>query len=222
MFWGETDLSSTVIDLDNDGFPDQETALGKGMNFVLYEQTYGTFSLDPLTSLLGSANRIGADGFTGMGPNGTDLGFKIYLTGTSVPGFLGTGVQPTTEFKTTFAYGGAFGSADVYFETTDLGLDLNGDGVANAADVGYANPNFDTNIFIPVVPGYVGPADLHLTMTTLSNNPANTVGANGGFDWTATDFDQIDTYAVPEPMTMLGLMLGVGGLAGYIRKRRTA
>jgi len=41
----------------------------------------------------------------------------------------------------------------------------------------------------------------------------------GGGDYT---FDLIGTGTVPEPVTMAGLMMGVGGLVTYLRKRRAA
>jgi hypothetical protein len=38
----------------------------------------------------------------------------------------------------------------------------------------------------------------------------------------AIDEVTVDTICVPEPVTMLGVFLGVSGLAGYIRRRRLA
>jgi len=48
--------------------------------------------------------------------------------------------------------------------------------------------------------------------------------ANDGYqDFAIVVSDVSETPpAVPEPITMLGLLMGVGGLAGYIRKRKTA
>jgi len=42
--------------------------------------------------------------------------------------------------------------------------------------------------------------------------------ANG---WIGSE-DTAKTYLVPEPVTMLGMFLGIGGLTGYVRKRRMA
>ena len=41
-----------------------------------------------------------------------------------------------------------------------------------------------------------------------------------GQDWDTYSSDQGGVYVIPEPMTMAGLMLGIGSLVGYIRRRR--
>ena len=42
----------------------------------------------------------------------------------------------------------------------------------------------------------------------------------GGGTFTEPEIDAV--MAVPEPLTMLGVFAGIAGVAGYIRKRRTA
>jgi len=40
------------------------------------------------------------------------------------------------------------------------------------------------------------------------------------FDWLTQSSDPVTAHLIPEPMTMLGVLTGIGGLAGYVRKRR--
>jgi hypothetical protein len=55
---------------------------------------------------------------------------------------------------------------------------------------------------------------------------AKDIGVVGGLAGTAfvSDFSQTfsQTPTIPEPVTMAGLMMGIGGLVGYARKRRKA
>jgi hypothetical protein len=72
-----------------------------------------------------------------------------------------------------------------------------------------------------------------LNLTSILGQTNAYVGftAGTGGDYENSDivsFQYNDSYnpivgaTIPEPLTMAGLMLGIGGLAGYIRKRRTA
>jgi len=59
----------------------------------------------------------------------------------------------------------------------------------------------------------------------LGLGPTTNVFPPGGHPWVQAERDvmaQFDVTLVPEPVTMAGLMLGIGGLATYVRKRRMA
>ncbi len=67
----------------------------------------------------------------------------------------------------------------------------------------------------PFMPGYGGCSHLRLHTTTHAQSLYP--------DWDISSSDPITASVyIPEPVTMLGLFLGVSGLAGYIRKRRQA
>lgn len=219
IFWGASDK---VITINGSGTPNAtQSAVGSGLKFMLWDQAVGTFTNPGSGNGIGSADR-GANPweFLGLGTN-YDPTAKVALTGYAVGGYLDP-TDPTIDFSTLFFPNpSTFGSANTFMEVGDLGLDLNGDGNIDDDDVGFLNEKVDMNIFTPFHAGYPK-ADLHLTMATLANNPLNIPGYDGGYDWTATDFDHIDMGVVPEPITMLGLVFGVGSLAGYIRKRRMA
>jgi hypothetical protein len=53
------------------------------------------------------------------------------------------------------------------------------------------------------------------SLTVLLTNVNNTVAVD-------YEIDAIETNTVPEPLTMLGMFLGLGGVGAYIRKRRMA
>jgi hypothetical protein len=209
IFWGESDIKVT-----NFADPGGSGALiqlieGTGLNFMIWEQDVGHFQ-DPTTYSRGSADRgVNPWDYVGVGDDASSV---VWASGESEPGFVGTLLA--TEFKSIFSTDASAtipGGASAYFSMwTNDPLDHPAPfpwmvGLQNAI----ANSDYFTN-------GALGPADIFLNMATDLNNPANTPG---GFDWTVTDNDDIIGYAIPEPLTMLGVFLGVSGLGGYVRKR---
>lgn len=103
---------------------------------------------------------------------------------------------------TTFTTGGPLGSASLWASVNPTW--------------GSWSPLWDTNMFtannsaLNYVPN--GDSDMYMQWTLDVQ-----VAADGAL--VSSDLGKADM--IPEPVTMLGLMLGVGGLAGYIRKRRT-
>jgi hypothetical protein len=211
VFWGESDIKVSNF-LDPGGALIQQIE-GVDMKFVIWEQADGTF-LDPTANSLGSTSR-GANPweYANVG-RPADPNASLWLSGESEAGFVGTLAQ--TEFKGLFSTDTSAtigGNASAYFSMADLGIDFDADTAISAWELGSQNFVANTDYFTN---GALAPADVFLNMTTDLNNPTNTPG---GFDWTVTNDDDVTGYAIPEPLTMLGLFLGVSGLGGYVRKR---
>lgn len=229
-FWGEYD-TSVIVDLAG-----TQTVTGTNVNFALWAQTSG--AADAATTAfagsttpfgdLGSAARLGATGetYVGVGVPGGVAGATLWLTGTSTSGFFPGTLDPTASFLSVFNPGGLLpggitGSSSAWLSVGPV--DADGDGAVD--DVGVMNSLFDTNFFL-ATDGSGTQADLSFQITTRGNNVSNTPG--GGippkpptFDWTVTtESGTVTGVTVPEPITMLGLLLGVGSLGGYIRRRR--
>jgi len=97
---------------------------------------------------------------------------------------------------------------------------------AGLLDVNWNNDDLSfaigsTTSFIVVDSGYMYRVDV----MPLGLGPTTNVFPPGGNPWVQTDRDvmaRFDVTLVPEPVTMAGLMMGIGGLVTYVRKRRTA
>lgn len=179
----------------------------------------------------GSLGRTGLNAYTGIGVPGGVAGAIQWLQGVGNTGFLNQ-VWAGTEFRGVFTPGaaGASGQAEVFFDVTGGAL------------AGPAYPSLDSDWFwdtaVNVNPPFsayaVGnQADIRAFFNTTSNNVSNTPAAAGTpfydaggnlisneGDWTVTSTDvTAGIYAVPEPFTLFGVLMGVGGIAGYVRKR---
>jgi len=195
MFAGLTDVN-VIINPDG-SFRVQSV----GMVYEFWDQPFASFN----DGAPGSAGRGGLLTYASVGTPGGVAGAVLWIGGTSSPGFLGNvgGAPPDIEFDSTFNPNAVppFGAGTAYVFYDVL---YGASGVA-----------LDTNFFVGA--SSVGPetADMSLQITTTVNNspiPA--------FDWTALSSDPLDTFFVPEPVTMAGMLLGVGCLGRYIRKRR--
>lgn len=201
MFWGVEDVAASAFTIPNIG--SGQSTLSTGFQFAIWEQdtTYTEANFDPTN---GSADRTGLSSYVGVGDGGNAV---LWMSGVGVTGFEGPG-QVTHDFATTLVLDGALnGGATVYMLVTGGTVEplLMDPPVFNA-------PNND-NV-----------ADLFLNMKTDGNNVTNDPNFTGPQgDWTATSNDDtVGITPIPEPMTMLAVGLAIGGLGGYIRKRRKA
>lgn len=200
IFWGEHDTQITIDALGN------QVEEGTNLSFALWEQPFGTYN----NGLLGTAARTGPFAYPTVGIPGGVGGATLVLTGTAEIGFVGT--LPTTTF--TGSFNPNAGPGDTAGSSTFF-LSLG----PNAAGLGVLNSQFDSNFY-----NVTGPtADVKVQATIFSNNPLNTPGALGGFDWTVTDSDPVTMISqVPEPVTIMGLLFSVAAVGGYVRRRRLA
>jgi hypothetical protein len=203
MFYGATDFYAEVVSNTGD-----VTTQSVGLIAELWEQPLAAAPGQPLIDLTqGSPWRTGLNGYTGA-TEGTML-----LQLTSADGFLhvlGDLGGPLTEFETTFNAVGNTGGGTAYFDVTG----------------GTMASFFDTNTITSVagILNGVPNADawIQFTSTPTADGPNGSLdpGAVPPYDWLVQSEDPVRTYVIPEPMTMAGLLLGVGCLGRYIRKRR--
>ncbi|MCD4699866.1 MAG: PEP-CTERM sorting domain-containing protein [Phycisphaerae bacterium] len=180
--------------------------LSDGFFFDLYEQDAGQF--DPN---VGTVGRLGFGTYTGVGGPGGATGAQLIFSANSVPGVgivdmlgIDPGLAATPQFSHRFT--GIGNKADMY-----LDIDRTAPGAWN---------NLIVPVFWPDNSGGLGGAvsDLYSEANLGPNAPP--LGPVG--DWDILSDDPTSAYYVPEPMTMTLLLLGVGSLGGYIRKRRVA
>ncbi|KPK49026.1 MAG: hypothetical protein AMK72_05565 [Planctomycetes bacterium SM23_25] len=206
IFWGLTDVN---VQIGAASF----TTESVGMQFEIWDQPVTSFN----GGVPGSAGRslVNPNQYLTVGTPGGVVGASLWVSGASSPGFVGAlcPMGPDVEFVSTFnpnlAVGKLAGSANVYFDLTG------GDWGPLPTPTGMT---MDTNFFQGTdIAGNPEDADWYLQITAYSNNPAN---VPGGFDWTATSSDPITTEVIPEPITMAGMLLGIGCLGRYVRRRR--
>jgi hypothetical protein len=180
---------------------------------------------------LGSSGRIAGapNAYTGVGVPGGVAGAELWAAGPGVGGFVGDPTIPATltaDFRSTFLPGVAFaGSAGeaLVFWNVDAGSQASNLVVAfwqsplgTQADL-RTEANLEGNNPANVQSGGVQP------MWLPDGTPNPLFGLNLGlFDWTVTTNDETKGMLIPEPLTMIGLFVGVSSLAGYIRKRQVA
>lgn len=223
LFWGERDTylsqTTTVQGISQD-------IHGVGFKIAFWEDANRDLGNPPGT--------YGGSGNTGTARRTAETVFEgasegnLLWTGNSVPGFDPN--FPNDEFFTTFSPSGAifnglnaFGGmyidlGTVYSDGADgqpgvAGVDDDGiNGIDDIGERGFAgsddvamlgsgNGLFDTSQPVDWRIAFTGKPDGTGQFLVLSDDP-------------------IDTAIVPEPITMFGMLLGVGGVARYVRRRR--
>lgn len=197
MFYGRQDQGVVFAN----GGTDQKIYSTDTM-FKIWTQTSEITNWDD--GAAGPSGRLGLDSYTGIGPNGT--GSELVLVAQDQPGFL-TG------------FGGYGIASDSFFDIfTPLGQSGSGSYEEFLSLTGGTQrTQFDGNHFPnsqSTVTGYT--ADLRI-----SGRITNTSSPTGDA-WLAGTNDPVFGSYVPEPLTMLGVFLGVSGLGGYIRRRLAA
>lgn len=193
IFWGERD---TYIKQTVTGPDIVQEIHGVGMKIAFWEVP-GNQSIS-LPGTFTTADRTAEDLVTGLNSVGT-----LIWTLNSVPGF--NSLFPTDEFFTTFSpTGSAFGPFNaVGGMLADFGTitRFGGGTLTGSLNDMFAQPPNE--------------ADWRITFTGVVPSAGNT-----GF-LVASD-DPILANTVPEPLTMIGMLMGAGTVARYIRKRRQA
>ena len=223
MFWGEQD-KWTQLATDSITGAQSQLVLGEGMKVEFWAQpddtfvnTYGMTSTDE--ELFGSAGRwvdgnhetylgIGHDAVGGIIP-----GASLWGSGSASPGFMAPPTFPEpynfdVDFKTQFWPAGTQnGEGEMYWDLEQV----------TSAGEGTANETWDNDWYWSQYwPGET--ADIRLEFNTSLVGP----GHPAQYDWLVTSSDPMQTYGVPEPVTMLGVFLGVSSLTGYLRRRKLA
>jgi hypothetical protein len=214
IFYGNTD-KWVQVELDGG-----QQIMGDGLKFKIWAQPLGSFSdvHGPLgNKQFGSADRLAADIYAGIGYDefGVPIpGASLWLSGEMVDGFLiepDTGVRAHTIATQFEGIGNLDGEAQMWSEYWGGPDAQPGDG-----PVGSANQAWDYNWYwadFGTNPDYV--ADMRLQIDNKAVTDQNAI-----WDWEVTSSDPGQMYGVPEPMTMLGVFLGVSSLTGYIRRRK--
>jgi len=194
MFFGEDD---TFLYQTGTGSGVSQDIAGTGMEVAFFQNPAipGTTDLDPTTGA-GASARTGPASFPGF-TDGTCI-----WTLNSVPGYNGFPVSEdpnalTDEYFSTFnpnvapTFQDSSGGFDAQTGTISTGGSSTLTGVDNKMFV--SNPSW---------------------AITFHGNPSA-----GGFDVIANDPITAQTQGVPEPITLSALLLGLGGLVRYTRKR---
>jgi hypothetical protein len=199
IFYGRSD---NTIEFD-DGGTEQEIH-SAGDTFEMFVQPVGTS--EPVTTwdlaLQGPSARIDTNEYPGIGYDGTGtdtiaVGAEQVLVGTTQGGFLDDHVVSTFEPSG----GTGTGSFDIFISWT------------GGTQLSQFNTNGFPNQFAPPPPGGET-ADLRLKGTI------SPIVLPLDDPWLVGTSDPAFGEFVPEPVTMAGLMLGVGSLVGYVRRRR--
>ena len=182
--------------------------------------TYGT-----LLGSAGSSGRVGLqDKYAGIGydASGNPLSHaKLSMRLVSVTDYFGdenpdavAGLHRQTEVRGQFTPsvvvpGTGSGDNDEYLRVVTPQED------PGYSEYGYDWELFDSNRFDPQRSWGSIRADLrvHITNTPIGARP------NPNYDWLVQSSDPVTGDLVPEPVTVLGMFLGIGSVSAYIRRR---
>ena len=213
VFYGAEDFYAENLDLGGN----QIQTASVGLRAELWEEP--TAGGTPLTVALinaGSGGRTALNAYTGA-TEGTNL-LILDSTANHIR-TLGSAGGPATEFETEFNSQSNKGSGVAYFDV-----------IGGTMQVQFNNDEF----FGPAAGanGVVTGADAWITFEAdFSYNGPNPSGGdptadppvlpgNPPYDWLVTTTGRLRTDYVPEPVTMAGLLLGIGCLGRYVRRRR--
>jgi hypothetical protein len=200
IFYGRSD---NTIEFD-DGGTEQEIH-SAGDTFEMFVQPKGWSEVGATTwdtALSGPSARIDTNEYPGIGYDGTGtdtimLGAEQVLVGTTQAGFLDDEVVSVFEPSG----GTGTGSFDIFLSWT------------GGTQLALFDTNGFPNEFAPPTPNGET-ADLRLKGTIVP------LVLPLGDPWLVGTSDPAYGTMVPEPITMAGLMLGVGSVVGYVRRRR--
>ena len=173
--------------------------------FEIVEQISGTAGAN--LGLAGSGGRVTIGGvlkdkYVGIGYDAAGnllSGATVVMSGVGEIGYFGSLANTTGIADFTVIGNTGSGSADQFYSVTG----------------GTEMLFWDTNFFTPTK-GLDYPADLRIHVT---DAPIDYLKVPASYDWLTTSSDPLTGAHVPEPVTMAGLLLGIGCLGRYIRKR---
>ena len=192
-----------------------QRAEGVNFHFELYEAAIAGSQPPDFDASQGTGGRTGLTGYT------TATDGVLALSAISVPGHInGPGVRSgaNAEFQSTNDIAAIMAGASATVGSGVTFMDITGGTLQPVFDPEFWGAPDSADAFQPLplnvgVAGSQG-ADIRLDFTNKVPGPVGT-------DWLLRSNDPGEmVVAIPEPMTMLGVFMGVGGLAGYIRRRR--
>jgi len=231
IYQGRVDLFVRFNDENGSGVldaGDSQTIEFAGDAVDVYAQLLGTADAET-TAFLGAAAVIGDAGSSGRLATGDYVGIGFDSAGAALPagvatlaltlagetGYMGREAVAAipVEGRATFFPSGLSGSGevDIFYSVTGGTevLTWNGGDFAGLTDVGIFTPT-------KVVGAPYDGADFKIHVTDQAVAPV------GDYDWLVTSSDPITAAVIiPEPITMIGALMGLGGVAGYIRRRRS-
>lgn len=205
LFYGEQDFHiEPIIDPISGLYTGNDRINGINFHLDMYNCPLGSFDAS-----VGAGARLPGNIFPGI----NDAGQLLELAMVSLPGFIngpGSGGGLASEFESRFNFTSLAGDGETWLELTggDSQWRFDGDlwGVPDAFAMNAAN----AAILGPL--GYDLDADFSAAFDT-------TVFAPGG--WLVTSDDPLKTRLfMPEPLTVLGLCLGLSSVGAYVRRRR--
>ena len=144
--------------------------------------------------------------------------------------YLGYSVNEVTGSPITYPVGSGGGNLDTVGETASFDLDLCDEFlwvIGGIQPVKYSlqalNSGTDYMVSYRIHGIYTDPKD-HTQGSYIPSDPTYVIGFEDGTDADFQDFvAQVSKVVpVPEPLTMLGMFLGLGSVGAYIRRRRMA
>jgi hypothetical protein len=169
----------------------------------------------------------------GWTKNGSSWDFSLTVTGANAT--YANSYSRLWQPDAGMAWGGTFTSYSYTLTATGMSTVVDGDGWRfNTVDPTGITGSFD-GTFVSTQAVYGGPSDLtgrdtylaHLDFNKTYWNGTNWSDTYGGYNYGNYSLFgapalQDREEPIPEPVTMAGLVMGIGGLVGYARKRRKA